>query len=102
MTDGTFSSFAGLLHFACIHSHALELFMLFLPSHIMSEQLGISTGRVWIIKLYHIYHDIEYINYISQRQSEDYDDYSDGPTQDPISAQLGLVADSNRCSIFIF
>ena len=29
MTDGTFSSFAGLLHFACIHSHALELFMLF-------------------------------------------------------------------------
>ena len=30
-----------------------------------------------------------------QRQSEDYD--YDGPTQDPISAQLGLVADSNRC-----
>ena len=29
-----------------------------------------------------------------QRQSEDYD--YDGPTQDPISAQLGLVADSNR------
>jgi len=28
-----------------------------------------------------------------KRQSEDYD--YDGPTQDPISAQLGLVADSN-------
>ena len=74
----------------------------FLPSHIMSEQDGISTGRVWIIKINHMYHEIEYINYIFQRQSEDYDDYSDGPTQDPISAQLGLVADSNRCSIFIF
>ena len=68
----------------------------------MSEQDGISTGRVWIIKINHMYHEIEYINYIFQRQSEDYDDYSDGPTQDPISAQLGLVADSNRCSIFIF
>ena len=58
MTDGTFSSFAGLLHFACIHSHALELFMLFFALHIMSEQDGISTGRVKIFIIYDIYHDI--------------------------------------------
>lgn len=30
-----------------------------------------------------------------KRQSEDYEYDYDGPTQDPISAQLGLVADSN-------
>lgn len=29
-----------------------------------------------------------------KRQSDDYEYESDGPTQDPISAQLGLVADS--------
>ena len=60
MTDGTFSSFAGLLHFACIHSHALELFMLFF-AFAYNEWAGWHFHRqsedfyyIWYISWYHI------------------------------------------------
>ena len=54
-------------------------------------------ARFWIIHVVLLV-CIYWGNCHLQRQSEDYDDYDyDGPTQDPISAQLGLVADSNRC-----
>ena len=80
MTDGTFSSFAGLLHFACIHSHALELFMLFFAFaynewagwHFQRKSedfydvwyisITFSRGRVKSIMIYHILISWCYIN----------------------------------------